>query len=285
MIREVAVLAFLPLVLSQNYVYTQDWNTNGRLCLGETCLSSADVAYLKTHQPQSLSMSFRTVLDSSNFLYSESTSANNYSIRRMIGSNTPASFTFNLAAQKLISNVGCYLINGNTLALERNNGNLAVEDCYEAAARQGDLFYALQQYGRCSSGNLTNYGVNGYDALTSRMYTCTFNVSTSTPTTSMKCGDNSTASVYQINHAATQVLSESISNGTLVFSVLLSWSLILIRLGSIHKYRRISSDIQCISRIPPSRVDSYFYNIHDLQCALRVRYVHSNCVNHYSGQP
>ena len=217
MLLAFALLALLSFSLAQNLVFTQDYNTNGRICLSGNCLSSADVAYLKTQQPESLSVSFRTATNSSNFIYTESTATNNYTIKRMTGSTTPDNFTFTPVAQKLISPVGCYLISGSTLVLERNNGNLSSEECYETAARQGDLYFAVQQYGRCSSGNSTNYDVNGLNLMLSCMYSCTLNAANSTVRSSMACGDNTAAAVYQINHAASQVISSSsISNGTMV---------------------------------------------------------------------
>ena len=222
---------FLPQLIAQdveNLVFTEDFNQNGRVCLSGNCLSSADVAYIQT-QRQNLTVSFRTVTNSSNFLYVESPTTNNYTIKRMPGSTTPANFSFTPVAQKLISNVGCYLISGSTLVLERNNGNLSPEECYETAARQGDLYFALQQYGRCSSGNSTNYGVNGLNLMTTCMYSCTLNSATSTLQTTMTCGDNTAAAVYQISHAAIQsITSNSITNGTLVFA----WPLLPLRLIS-----------------------------------------------------
>lgn len=220
MFFRIALLAFLPTLFAQNLVFTQDFSTNGRVCLGGNCLSSADVAYLKTQHPQSLSLSFRTVTNSSNFIYSESPNTNNYTIKRMTGSTTPANFTFGLVAQKLATPVGCYSTSGTTLVLERSNGNLTAEVCYETAARRGDLYYALQGYGRCSSGNSTNYGVNGVNLMISCMNTCTANAATSIQTNMMSCGDNTAAAVYQISQAASETISSSLANGTMVILVL-----------------------------------------------------------------
>ena len=210
------ILSLLQVIHAQNLVFTQDFSTNGRICLAGRCLSSDDIALIQS-QRQTLAVSFRSVTNTSNFIYSESPAINNFTIRRLPGTTTPGNFTFNLVSQKLISPVGCYLTNGNNLVLERNNGNLTSEVCYEMAARQGDLYFALQQYGRCSSGNSTNYGFNGFNMMTSCMYTCTANVTTSIPTPSMKCGDITAAAVYQISHAASQTINSStIVNGTMV---------------------------------------------------------------------
>jgi hypothetical protein len=205
-------------IVVQNLVFTEDFNSNGRICLSGQCLSNQEIQYIIAQQaPRNISL--KSVISPSLYFSTFSASANDYRLQQLSGAPVTTEFTLQMREAKSRSFLGCYQANTTNSAtplLENNRGNLAYSKCYQAAVRNGDDYFALQNFGACSTGRVTSYGAFGVQPTVNCMFSCTFNAVTSIPTTVPECGNTTAVAIYNIDLFSSQISPNLIKNSALV---------------------------------------------------------------------
>ena len=210
----VFVSCLSPTVLAQTYQFTQDYSSNGNLCLGSQCLTSSDVELLVTRRASSTPVAFRSFSNSTSFIAAENAGSAEYQTKPLIGSKLPQMFPFAIQRRNIPSFAACYALTGTNLFLTRSQGNLTFTRCYQAAIRSGDTFFSLQNFGQCTSGSAISAA--SATPATNCMFACTLNSSQIVGRSTHECGDSSSAAVFEINSAQTDFVVDAISNGTQV---------------------------------------------------------------------